>query len=71
VLKFVEKYLYPFMATISTHPVKSYKTLVQELVQKDTKQIPEYRELEEETDEKGNVLVYKSELYINDEKVAE
>jgi dsRNA-specific ribonuclease len=71
VLKFVEKYLYPFMATISTHPVKSYKTLVQELVQKDTKQIPEYRESEEEIDEKGNVLVYKSELYINDEKVAE
>ena len=71
VLKFVEKYLYPFMSTISTHPVKSYKTLVQELVQKDTKQIPEYRELEEEVDEKWNVLTYKSELYINNEKVAE
>jgi dsRNA-specific ribonuclease len=40
------------MDSISTHPVKSYKTLVQELVQKDTKQIPEYRETEEETDEK-------------------
>ena len=71
VLKFVEKYLYPFMSTISTHPVKSYKTLVQEIVQKDTKQIPEYRESEEEVDEKGNVLVYKSEIYINNEKVAE
>jgi dsRNA-specific ribonuclease len=52
VLNFVEKYLYPFMATISTHPVKSYKTLVQEIVQKDTKQIPEYRETEEQVDEK-------------------
>ena len=71
VLKFVEKYLYPFMATISTHPVKSYKTLVQEIVQKDTKQIPEYRESEEEVDEKWNVLMYKSEIYINDVKVAE
>jgi dsRNA-specific ribonuclease len=40
------------MSTISTHPVKSYKTLVQELVQKDTKQIPEYRETEEQVDEK-------------------
>jgi len=59
------------MSTISTHPVKSYKTLVQEIVQKDTKQIPEYRETEEEVDEKGNVLVYKSEIYINNEKVAE
>ena len=71
VLKFVEKYLYPFMETISTHPVKSYKTLVQELVQKDTKQIPEYHETEEEIDEKGNVLLYKSELFINNEKAAE
>ena len=71
VLSFVEKYLYPFMSTISTHPVKSYKTLVQELVQKDTKQIPEYREIEQETDKKWNVLLYKSEIYVNNEKVAE
>jgi dsRNA-specific ribonuclease len=71
VLNFVEKYLYPFMATISTHPVKSYKTLVQELVQRDTKQIPEYREIEAKVDEKGNVLLYKSELFINNEKAAE
>ena len=34
VLQFVEKYLYPFMSTISTHPVKSYKTLVQEALMK-------------------------------------
>ena len=71
VLSFVEKYLYPFMSTISTHPVKSYKTLVQELVQKDTKQIPEYRETEEQVDEKWNVLMYKSEIYVQYEKVAE
>ena len=71
VLSFVEKYLYPFMSTISTHPVKSYKTLVQELVQKDTKQIPEYREIEQEIDKKWNVLLYKSEIYVNNEKVAE
>ena len=71
VLQFVEKYLYPFMDSISTHPVKSYKTLVQEIVQKDTKQIPEYRETEAEIDEKGNVLLYKSELFINNEKAAE
>ena len=71
VLKFVEKYLYPFMDSIQTHPVKSYKTLVQEIAQRDTKQIPEYRESEVETDAKGNVLLYKSELFINGEKVAE
>jgi dsRNA-specific ribonuclease len=59
------------MDSISTHPVKSYKTLVQELVQRDTKQIPEYRETEAKVDEKGNVLLYKSELFINNEKAAE
>jgi dsRNA-specific ribonuclease len=52
VLEFVEKYLYPFMDSISTHPVKSYKTLVQEIVQRETKQIPEYREIEAEVDKK-------------------
>jgi dsRNA-specific ribonuclease len=45
--------------------------LVQELVQKDTKQIPEYRETEEQVDEKWNVLMYKSEIYVKNEKVAE
>lgn len=71
VFNFIEKYLYPFMDTISTHPVKSYKTLVQEIAQRDTKQIPEYRETEKECDDKWNVLVYLSELYIADKKVAE
>ena len=71
VLSFIEKYLYPFMSTISTHPIKSYKTLVQELAQKDTKQIPEYRETELKVDEKWNVLLYKSELFIDNKKVAE
>lgn len=63
VLKFVEKYLYPFMSTISTHPVKSYKTLVQEIIQKNTKQIPEYREIEKEFDDRWNVILYQSDLY--------
>lgn len=70
-LKFVERYLYPFMSTIATHPIKSYKTLVQELIQKETKQIPEYRESEQEVDEKWNVLLYLSELFVNDTKIAE
>ncbi len=71
VLNFVKKYLYPLFDTISTHPVKSYKTLVQELSQRKTKQIPEYIESDAEVDEKWNVLVYLSELFINGEKVAE
>jgi dsRNA-specific ribonuclease len=45
--------------------------LVQELSQRNTKKIPEYVESDAEVDEKWNVLVYLSELFINWEKVAE
>jgi dsRNA-specific ribonuclease len=49
---------------INKSPVQSYKTTVQELVQKRYKQIPQYRDIEHDKDDKGNVWVYKSELYI-------
>jgi dsRNA-specific ribonuclease len=37
---------------IDKEPVKSYKTMVQELVQKEHKDIPTYRDSEEKTDTK-------------------
>jgi ribonuclease-3 len=68
---FVDKYLYPKIDTISKRPVKSYKTLVQEFVQHETKLTPEYLDVEMKTDEKKNVITYKSELLVNGEKKAE
>ncbi|MDR0369062.1 MAG: ribonuclease III [Candidatus Peribacteria bacterium] len=71
VFRFIKTYLYPKMKTISKNPIKSYKTLAQELTQKQEKFTPEYRDIEREKDEKGNVLVYKSELIVHEQKRAE
>jgi ribonuclease-3 len=67
----VDKYLYPKIKTISKHPVKSYKTMVQEIVQRETKLTPEYVDSEFSVDERKNVIQYKSELLVQGEKKAE
>jgi hypothetical protein len=40
------------MSIIQTHLVKSYKTIIQEMVQKDYKTLPEYIDIEFEKDVK-------------------
>lgn len=62
--KFIKKHIYSKIKKISTKPIKSYKTLIQELVQKEHKIIPEYIDSENKVDEKWNVLEYKSEIYV-------
>jgi ribonuclease-3 len=69
--EFISKYLYPKIKHISQKPVKSYKTLAQEVVQRETKVLPEYVDSEVECDEKKNVIRYKSEFLVNGEKKAE
>ncbi|MDR2190311.1 MAG: ribonuclease III [Candidatus Peribacteria bacterium] len=69
--KFVISYLYPKITSISKHPVKSHKTMVQEIVQREHKVIPSYFDSEFSIDEKKNVVQYKSELLVNGEKKAE
>ncbi|MCF7834780.1 ribonuclease III [Candidatus Gracilibacteria bacterium] len=66
--KFITKYLYFKIKEISTKPVKSYKTLIQEIVQKEHKVIPEYIDTENKIDDKGNVLEYKSEIFVLSKK---
>ena len=68
---FVKRYLYPKIKTISKHPVKSYKTMVQELIQREIKLTPEYVDQEVESNEKNNTVTYKSELFVNGEKKSE
>ena len=68
---FVKRYLYPKVKTIAKHPVKSYKTMVQEMVQYESKITPDYVDTEVESDEKKNTITYKSELFVNKEKKAE
>jgi len=43
---FVEKYVYTKLSKIMEAPVKSYKTMAQEIAQKQFKTIPEYRDSE-------------------------
>jgi len=70
VVLFIETHLYPHIATISKHPVKSYKTLVQEVVQKQEKVTPEYVDTEQEKQGKETVI-YKSELLVHGKKKSE
>ncbi len=69
--KFIYTYIYKKITTLQTHSIKSYKSMVQEIVQKSHKIIPEYRDFESIKDEKGNVIEYTAEMYINGEKVSE
>ncbi len=69
--QFIKTYIYTKMTKIQKNPVKSYKTMIQEVVQKQYKEVPEYKDIEHLVDEKGNVTQYKSEIYIVGKKVSE
>ncbi len=68
---FIKKYVYSKIHQISKNPIQSYKTMVQEIVQKLHKQVPEYNDIEHIKDEKWNVIEYKSEISIVGKKVSE
>ena len=66
--KFVRKYVYSKLDEVRSKPIKSYKSLLQEKVQKLYKVVPEYKDYEWEKDAKWNVITYKSEVYVLGEK---
>ena len=67
--RFVLDYIYPEIDTLSIS-VKSYKTKAQEYIQKVYKKIPIYVDREEKIDQKHNVLLFCSEIVINDKVIA-
>ena len=69
--KFVKKYVYSMYNEVDKNPVKSYKTMVQEYVQHNTKQTPVYIDFEEVKDSKWNVSKYRSDLTVWWKKVSE
>ncbi len=69
--KFVKKYVYSMYDIVNKNPVKSYKTMVQEYVQHNTKQTPVYIDFEEVKDNKWNVTKYRSDLTVWWKKVSE
>jgi len=63
--KFITRHIYSKFAEIQKNPIKSYKTLIQELIQKEYKTIPEYVDSEDQVDDKKNVTQYKSEILVD------
>ncbi len=70
---FILRYIYSHIDGIRPWSTKSYKTKIQELIQKQYKIIPEYKETlhSQEKHLHNNNQVYKSEIYVFDEKKAE
>lgn len=68
---FIKKHVYSMYTHVDKNPVQSYKTMAQEITQKKYKQIPEYKDSGHETDDRWNVTLYKSELFILWEKKSE
>jgi len=69
---FIKNYIYSKFEKIrKSGNVKSPKSMLQEYLQNKYKLIPIYVDIEEEVDEKWNVTKYKSEVYLEDELLAE
>lgn len=69
---FIDKYIYSKFSSIQKNgSIKSTKSILQEYVQKKYKTIPEYMDYEEEIDEKWNVTLYRTEVFIEWKVIAE
>lgn len=67
---FVLRYVYPEIKKIAQAPVKSYKTMAQEKIQKLYKTLPTYTDTEAEVDQKHNVLSFRSEISVEGQVLA-
>ena len=68
--QFVLDSIYPEINEVSKSPVKSYKTMAQEHIQKFYKHLPVYNDYDEKVDEKWNVLLFRSEIIAEKEVLA-
>lgn len=65
--EFVTKYIYSKFEEIKkSGKVKSPKSMLQEYLQRKYKLTPRYEDIEEEVDEKWNVIKYRTKVYIED-----
>lgn len=69
--RFVDVYIYPYHTHDDAVRGKSYKSLLQERVQKTYQQLPVYVEEEGVKEASWNVLTYISRVYVQDELFAE
>ena len=68
--QFILTYIYPEINNLSKMPIKSYKTMAQEKIQKFYKQLPNYTDTEEKSDEKWNILTFRSEISVEGKVLA-
>lgn len=69
--RFIVKYIFPKLKEVAQRKGKSYKSLVQEFVQKKYKTLPVYQTIEHDLAASGIAETYKTSLYINERKVSE
>ena len=69
--KFIINYVYSKKNKVSKEPIKSYKSMVQEITQKDYKELPEYQDFEQKSNKKWVTPGYRTEIYIVGKKEAE
>jgi dsRNA-specific ribonuclease len=65
IASFIKKHIMSQLKDLTQLPWKSWKSLLQEFVQKRYKQIPIYINVEDEVEESGNVLRYMSHVQVN------
>jgi len=69
---FIDRYIYSKYENIKqSWKIKSTKSMLQEYIQKRHKIVPLYKDIENKIDDKWNPLEYKSEVYLEDEFLAE
>ncbi len=66
VASFVKTYIIGELALGDEGGIKSFKSLLQELVQQLHKDIPVYKDIEMQVEPTGNVTLYGSDLYVQD-----
>lgn len=67
--KFIIKYLFPKLEEISQREWKSYKSIIQEYAQKHFKVLPVYETDDYEKDDKWNTTSYRSQVFINEDRM--
>ena len=69
---FIDKYIYSRYNDIKkSWKIKSTKSMLQEYIQRKYKLIPVYNDIEHEIDDKWNPIEYKSEVYLEEDFLAE
>jgi ribonuclease-3 len=63
--QFVEQVIYTKWEDLDRLPSKSFKSMLQELTQEHSKILPEYQDTPTQTDEKWNILLFQTQIFLD------